>query len=72
MELKEFQEMYGKPTIEQAVRAFYTLAALKEEASKIEYMHNFQYERWDIVDYIYDTHEILKILKGYGEKGGDT
>lgn len=40
---------------------------LREMASKIEYMHNFQLERSDIVQYVYQTHEILKILKGYGK-----
>ena len=38
---------------------------LQEMASEIEYMHNFQLERADIVKYVYQTHEILKILKDY-------
>lgn len=67
-DLTKYQEKYGKPTVEQAIEAYYTLCMLKEKASKIEYMHNFQRERTDIVDYVYGTHEIMKVLKGYYER----
>ena len=40
---------------------------LSKMAEGIDYMHNFQNERKDIVDYIYKTHEIIKILKGDAE-----
>jgi hypothetical protein len=36
---------------------------LSKMAKDVEYMHNFQNEREDIVEYIYKTHEIIKLLK---------
>lgn len=51
-------------TVNEAMSAFYTLEKLKELANRVDYMHNFQNERGDIVKYIYDTHEIMVILKG--------
>ncbi len=39
------------------------LAKLIKMAEKVEYMHNFQHERFDIVEYIHRTHEIMKLLK---------
>ena len=39
------------------------LGELIRMAEKVEYMHNFQHERFDIVEYIYKTHEIIKLLK---------
>ena len=39
------------------------LGRLGKMAKDIEYMHNFQNEREDIVEYIYKTHEIVKLLK---------
>ena len=39
------------------------LEKLKELAEDVEYMHNFQNERSDIVEYIYATHKIMRILK---------
>ena len=44
------------------------LEKLIKMAEDIEYMHNFQKERFDIVEYIYKTHEIMKLLKE--TKGG--
>lgn len=48
--------------IESTLEPF--LGRLGKMAKDVEYMHNFQNEREDIVEYIYRTHEIIKILKG--------
>lgn len=65
IDIKAMQQKYGKPTLSDAVNAYYILAALYEMAEKVEFMHNFQLERSDIVDYVYKTHPIIKVLKGY-------
>ena len=44
------------------------LAKLIRMAEDVEYMHNFQHERFDIVEYIYNTHEIIKLLKDTKEE----
>jgi len=54
-------------TVNEAMSAFYILEKLKELANRVEYMHNFQKERSDIVEYVYATHEIMVILKGGAE-----
>ena len=41
-----------------------SLEILGELAEKVEYMHNFQNERGDIVEYIYKTDKIMRIIKG--------
>lgn len=61
--LQLLQEKYGKPTVEEAIAAYYNLEQLKEMAKGIDYLHNFQRERRDIVRYVRGTHEILIILK---------
>ena len=40
------------------------LGELEDMAEKVEYMHNFQLERSDIVDYVRKTHPIIRVLKG--------
>ena len=62
--LQELQTLYGKPNMMEAVTAYYLLRQLSDMAAKVEYMHNFQRERSDIVDYVRKTHPILKVLKG--------
>lgn len=58
------QAKYGSPTVTEAVEAYYLLCQLSEMAADVEYMHNFQRERSDIVDYVRKTHPIIKELKG--------
>ena len=60
----ELQCKYGKPTINDSIAAYYLLCHLSDMAAEVEYMHNFQLERSDIVEYVYKTHQIVKILKG--------
>ena len=62
--LQELQTLYGKPTVMEGVTAYYLLRQLSDMAVRIAYMHNFQREREDIVDYVRKTHQILKVLKG--------
>ena len=62
--LQELQALYGKPTVMEGITAYYLLRQLSDMAKKVEYMHNFQREREDIVDYVRKTHQILKVLKG--------
>ena len=62
--LAELQKRYGMPTVTEAINAYYLLRQLADMAARVEYLHNFQRERSDIVDYVKGTHEILKVLKG--------
>lgn len=62
--LTELQARYGQPTLMEALNAYYLLRQLADMAAGVEYMHNFQRERSDIVDYVKGTHKILKVLKG--------
>ena len=62
--LQELQILYGKPNVMESITAYYLLRQLSDMAAKIEYMHNFQRERSDIVEYVRKTHNILKVLKG--------
>ena len=62
--LKELQDRYGMPTVSEAISAYYILRQLSDMAARVEYMHNFQRERSDIVDYVKKTHPIIKVLKG--------
>ena len=62
--LTELQARYGQPTLMEALNAYYLLRQLADMATGVEYMHNFQRERSDIVDYVKGTHKILKVLKG--------
>ena len=62
--LNELQTRYGKPTVSEAVNAYYLLRQLADMAAGVEYMHNFQRERSDIVEYVRKTHPIMKVLKG--------
>ena len=62
--LYELQCKYGKPTINDSIAAYYLLCQLADMAAEVEYMHNFQRERSDIVDYVYKTDRIVRILKG--------
>lgn len=62
--LLELQNKYGKPTITEAINAYYLLRQLGDMAAAVGYMHNFQRERSDIVDYVRKTHPIIKVLKG--------
>lgn len=63
-DLKKLQKRYGKPTVEESIMSFYKLKRLEELAAETEYIHNFQRERRDIVDYCKRTHMIMRILKG--------
>lgn len=62
--LTELQARYGQPTLMEALNAYYLLRQLADMAAGVEYMHNFQRERSDIVDYVKGTHKILLVLKG--------
>lgn len=62
--LTELQARYGQPTLMEALNAYYLLRQLADMAVGVEYMHNFQRERSDIVSYVKKTHKILLILKG--------
>lgn len=62
--LAELQKQYGMPTVMEAINAYYILRQLADMAARVEYMHNFQRERSDIVDYVKKTHPIILLLKG--------
>jgi hypothetical protein len=62
--LEELQARYGKPNLMEAINAYYLLRQLADMAAGVEYMHNFQRERSDIVEYVRKTHPIMKVLKG--------
>lgn len=69
-ELEKMAEESGRAEApEELARIGFTtpesvLSRLVDMASGIEYLHNFQRERNDIVEYVRGTHEILKVLKG--------
>lgn len=62
--LAELQKQYGMPTVMEAINAYYILRQLADMAARVDYMHNFQRERSDIVDYVKKTHPIMLVLKG--------
>lgn len=48
-------EAKKKPTVAQAINSW----ALLQELAELGYCHNWQYERWDIAEYIQSVTEIL-------------
>lgn len=71
MTLAQLQEKYGRPTLEQSLSAYYVMLGFKEYIEKNDdyiHPHNFQYERNDIVRYIYCSHEIVKEIIDWSEK----
>lgn len=52
---KELKKAKNKPTVMQSINAWDVVNELVE----IGYCHNFQHERDDIVDYIYDISAII-------------
>lgn len=50
-------EKYGKPTLEQSIASWVVLNKLLE----VGYPHNFQRERSDIMDYMFDISEVIRL-----------
>lgn len=64
----ELKKAKNKPTVMQSIYAWYVLNELVE----LGYLHNFQHERDDIVDYIYEVSAIIdKARKVIKERSDD-
>ena len=61
-------EKYGKPTLEQSIASWVVLNKLLE----VGYPHNFQRERSDIRDYMFDISEVIRLAFDVKEMSAKT